>query len=378
MRQPSLLWLVAIGLLAFGCAPWTDPLSYNPFKCIYPVEPKGSRELGFDISYPASTLPRSLDRAIRLGGQFQVIRLDWNDIEGAGSGTTSGALTDPGDVLAEASQTAVNTGMKVALVIDPISREGNKVPDDLQETRFSAGRMRTRFKSLIDFVLTKLPPGNISVLVVGGELDGYDSHGDADVWTEYGLWLQNVATYLKANYPTLKTAFGASAHSLLSATEELEAGVKSAETFLGYAAYVDVVGVNYDGLGARLALKSPAEIPGDFALLTSRFTNEIHVLKLGYPSSEAAGTNADGQAWFYCEAMKAWDANRARITKVAVDRLNDFDRNEAVRIAAIYGSTAENFIEYLRSLGLVSSDGKSKQAYDILKEELEEREFISD
>ena len=378
MRLSSRLWLVAIGLLACGCVPWTDPLSYNPFKCIYPVEAKGARELGFDISYPSSAFAGSLARSQELGGQFQVLRLNWSDLEGSGSGTTSGPLADPGEALALAGRTSIDKGVKVALVIDPLSREGKKVPDDLHETRFSAGRMRTRFKSLIDYVLIRLPPDNVSVLVIGGELDRFDSEGDADVWTEYGGFLQNVATYVKANYPTLKTAFGASYYALTSPTNELDTGVKSADTFLSYASYVDVVGVNYDGLGARRALKSPAEIPNDFATLAAQFTNEIHLLKLGYPSSEAAGTNSDGQAWFYCEALKAWDANQSRITRVTIDRLNDFDRTEAVRVAGLYGSTAESFIEYVRSLGLIGSDGKAKQSYEILQEELEERGFITD
>lgn len=60
---------------------------------------------------------------------------------------------------------------------------------------------------------------------------------------------------------------------------------------------------------------------------------------------------------------------------MAVLRLNDVSRTAAESLADPYGITHEEFIEYLRTLGVRTDTGTLKQSFSIIKSELQKRSF---
>ena len=61
------------------------------------------------------------------------------------------------------------------------------MPADLENTRFNTELMKSRFKSLIDFVFTKIDYHLLTSLQIGNEIDGYDtSNENPDFWSD--IW----------------------------------------------------------------------------------------------------------------------------------------------------------------------------------------------
>ena len=95
-----------------------------------------------------------------------------------------------------------------------------------------------------------------------------------------------------------------------------------------------------------------------------------------YSSSTTTAGSENLQAEFFCEVFKAWDTHLARIPTLAALRMVDKTRSDAEAVATTYGLTGnENFIEYIRTLGLRSNTNQAKNAFDIIESELSKRGF---
>ncbi len=157
------------------------------FTCNSTAVSKGSRVFGMDIlDVPTGgAYTDSLAALKSIGGTFQTLHLYWNQIEAAGSGSTSGVFSDPYNSLASMNSIASAQGVKVSLRIHPIDLPGKYVPSDLSSTRFNNANLKARAKAMINFVFTKIDHGNVNQIFLGNEIDGYNPGSDTNFWLDY-------------------------------------------------------------------------------------------------------------------------------------------------------------------------------------------------
>lgn len=353
-------------------------------SCTYTPVAKGSRKLGMDIlsTTTAKDYASNLATLQALHGEYQTLHLTWSDLESAGSGTTSGTFADPSNALATFNTIANSTGIKLALTIRPIDAVGKTVPSDLVNTRFNNATLQTRFKNLINYVLTRIPKNNLVVLMIGNEIDGYNIGSDTNFWSDYAIFMNEMKLHVLNNHAGLKVGTTVTHAALTDAAKLLSGGSNSKAVFSAYfphaasgTAVTDVVGVTYYPLTNLLSMKEPSVVAEDFNSLVAFTDLPIYIQEIGYASSSSSNGSDYKQAQFFCEVMKAWDTHANAIPRMAILRVNDITRSEAETLAGPYGTSAESFIEYLRTLGLFTNAGVQKNAYTIVSAELAKRNF---
>lgn len=347
------------------------------YVCNSSPVPKGSRKFGMDILNPFSGGNYGTDFAAlkNLGGSYQTLHLAWSSLEAAGSGTTSGTFTDPGNALQTFSSLASSDGIKLSLTIRPIDATGKTVPSDLASTRFNTAVVKTRFKALVDYVMTRIPKTNLVSIMIGNEIDNYNPGADTNFWTDYGDFLNDVRTYANTNHAGLPIGFTATFEGVTNSSKTLSLGFNSVAVMQTYANLVDAVGVTYYPVTAAFAVHSASVVTGDFIKIVNFTSKPIHIQEIGFPSGSMNASSNYFQAEFFCEALKAWDTQITRIPNMALLRMNDVSRSDAEALAGPYGLSSEAFIEYLRTLGLQTNSGVQKQAFRILDAELKKRSF---
>jgi len=384
------LGLICLSFLIYSCLstkdsavlPEAPATTFN--SCNYTPAPKGSRKLGMDIlsETTAKNYASNLATLQSLHGEYQTLHLTWSQLESAGSGTTSGSFSDPSNALDAFNTIANNNGIKLALSIRPIDATGKTVPSDLANTRFNNAALQTRFKNLINFVLTKISKNNLVVLIIGNEIDGYNIGSDSTFWSDYANFLYEMKIHIANNHVGLKMGTTVTHAALTESTKVLSGGASSQTIFSSYfphiasgTAVVDVVGVTYYPLTNSLTMKDPSVVAEDFNHLVAFTDLPIYIQEIGYASSTASNGSDYKQAQFFCEVMKAWDDHASAIPRMAILRINDITRSEAETMAGPYGTSTESFIEYLRSLGIFTNAGSQKNSYTIISEELIKRNF---
>jgi len=340
--------------------------SDNPaskITCLNSFEPKGDRLLGMDIlnSAESGSFEADFEKASEFGIEFTGLHLLWDQIE-----TSPESYTDPGDALSAFSSFCSQNGIKLGLTVRPIDLTGKTVPSDLLSTRFNTELMKSRFKSVIDFIFSKIEYKLLTSLQIGNEIDGYDTSSEhAEFWSDYGDFLYEMKAYTEKTYPGLKIGFTVTLGGVISGTH------KSSGVFEALSEAVHLVGVTYYPLNGDFTVMEPSVVDSHFEAITSKFSGKtIYLQEVGYQTSSECNSSEEKQAEFICNVFTAWDKFRENIKLIEFVRLNDVSLEAAEELAGPYGLSDKKFIEYLRTLGLRTYDGNGndKKGLSILKE----------
>jgi hypothetical protein len=349
------------GVLLFSCGK-TDTEPKEQYNCILEsVVPKGDRKVGLDILdlNENEDFDRNMAFAKDLGIDFLPMHFDWNFIE-----TSPGIYEDTYSFLELISLFAAQNDLKLSLTLRPVDIPGKTVPSDLFETRFNDQQMIKRFELLIDFIFTIVDPDLVLNFQIGNEIDGYDTSNEpATFWNDYGIFLKEITAYFHTNYPGIKTGFTATFDGL----------TENPERYNTLLMNVDVLGTTYYPHKNGFNVKDPDCPFKDLAELVSHYdTKPIYIQEVGYQTSGINNSSEYKQAEFYCNLFRAWDIHAAQIETLSIVRLNDLSLQSAQESAGPYGLNSEDFIEYLRTLGIrtYENEGKKKQAFDIIKARL--------
>lgn len=334
--------------------------------CDVEVEPRGDRMLGIDLldTDQSGNFETNLEHARELGIDFIALHVLWDQLE-----PTPGQFTDPFNAIEALGQVAQANGWKFALTIRPIDLTGKTVPDDLEGTRFNDPIMAERFNALVDHVLTLVPPEVLTSLQVGNEIDGFDTRAEhPEFWSDYGFFLAAVAEHIHTRYPGLKVGYTGTHHGLT------QGALRDLGVWTALATVVDVLGVTYYPLESDFGVRDPQDVFEDFDAIAQEFPGmPLYFQEIGYQSSGTNRSNQRQQAEFFCQAFQAWDQHRDQIHLMNMVRLNDASHEGALELAGPYGLDNEEFTEYLRTLGLRAWEGKPKEAYDLVLEEVGKR-----
>ncbi|PID93331.1 MAG: hypothetical protein CSA95_08080 [Bacteroidetes bacterium] len=355
------LLLVSIVLLTLFCACSKDgPIADNFPECEMdnPL-PKGNRVLGLDLLdlTESNTFDQNIDLAKELGINFIALHLPWRFIE-----TTPNHYVDPYNAIELLGQVAVANNLKLSLTIRPIDLTGKMVPYDLENVRFNDFEMINRFKSVVDFVFTKINSNTLLNIQIGNEIDGYNTSNESPVfWEDYGFFLHEITNYIHSINPNVKVGFTGTCYGLLQNPTRFNTLLQS----------VDILGVTYYPINNDFRVKEPSTVFSDLDNLSTAFdTKPIYMQEVGYPSSETNNSSEEKQANFFCNFFKAWDSHANSIKSISIVRLNNLSKQGAMDAAEPYGISDSEFIEYLRTLGLRTFDkaGTNKKAFETIKD----------
>lgn len=350
------------------------------FVCDSTPVAKGARMFGMDILAEPSVggYADNLSSLKTMGGEFQTLHINWKDIEGAGSGATSGTFTDPYGALAALDGIAATDGIKVTLRIHPVDIPGKQVPTDLMNTRFNDANMKARAKAMLTYVFTQIDPAHVTHLMMGNEVDDFDPESDTDFWLDYPDFLFEMNVWLATNYPGIEIGFVSTLKGVTDQSKILahSSSQKSVDVLDGWMGVVDNIGVTYYPIETSFLMQANSHVATDFQNLVA-FTNKpIHLEEVGYASSKTVSGSDYFQAEFFCEVLKSWDTYQTQIPTLAALRMVDLSSTAASAVADTYNLSGNNyFIEYIRSLGIKTSIGTPKQAYTLLTSELDKRGF---
>ena len=329
-------------------------------------EPKGNRIIGLDLlnTNENGTFENNISHAKDLGAEFLALHLNWTSIE-----QTPNAYSDPGNALYLLNQSAKINNLKFSLTIRPIDLTGKTVPADLDSMRFNDTHMINRFKKVVDFVFDRVDANILLNLQIGNEIDKYDfSKEHPDFWADYGVFLNALRNHIKLKNNNVNVSF----------TGTLEGMLTNKTRFNLLAKNMDHIGVTYYPLKENFDVKKPDDAMATINTFVQAFDSKpIYFQELGYQTSESNSSSETEQADFFCRFFKVWDTYKDKIRSVNILRLNDLSLEEAKKSAGPYGLSNPEFIEYLRTLGIRTYDGKgnNKKAFDVIKKNLAARNW---
>ena len=340
-----------------------DPL--EDFTCqAENITAKSERTIGIDLLdlTENNTFDQNIMIAKDLGVEFIALHLTWLSIE-----PTPNTYEDPFDALELLSQYAAANNLKFSLTIRPIDLTGKTVPTDLDNTRFNDVKMINRFKSVVDFIFSKLPPSILLNLQIGNEIDGYNTSIEpSSFWDDYSIFLQEITAYAHTYDLNLKIGF----------TGTFKGMISNPDLYKDLLQNVDILGVTYYPLQNDFSVKDPDVVFHDFDDLVSTFGDyPIYLQEIGYQSSPENNSSETKQAMFYCNLFKAWDIHPQKIKAINMVRLNDLSLQSAEESAGPYGISNNKFIEYLRTLGIrtFQNEGTNKEVFQVIKENMSQR-----
>ena len=355
--------LLLLLLLFTGCKKDDPPT--ETFTCeIESPQPKGDRLIGLDLLNitETNTFEDNIDLAKELKTDYIALHTTWSGLE-----PSPNNYTDPIDAILLLGQTAQDNGFKFSLTLRPIDATGKTVPSDLENLRFNDEQMINRFKALLDYVFTRVEPSVLLNLQIGNEIDGYDTSNEhPDFWLDYSEFLAAIQQYMHATYPGV----------LVGYTAQLDGLLENPSIFSALNNAVDILGVTYYPLKSNFDVKAPSAVIDDLNELMSTYDDiDIYLQEIGCQSSARNNSSEAKQAEFFCNFFTVWDTHADRLKAANIVRLNDLSEADAEASAGPYGISSTPFIEYLRTLGLRSFDGEgqNKQAFQIIKDNLEAR-----
>lgn len=301
----------------------------------------------------------SFAQAQALGIQATGLASNWDDLETAPNTYDS----DP-NILAFAESFYPGVNTQISLEINPIDTVKRRMPSDLMSLPFDDPTVISRYESLLQWVFSQIPDLQLTSLTIGNEVDVYlDNHPSE--WSHYRNFFQQVSAYARTLRPGLKVGvkgtFPGMVGSARANMQELNQ-------------YSDVVEVTYYPLSADFVPESPTVVSADFNTITSLYPGRsIYLLETGYPSSTDCHSSEALQSQFVDQVFKAWDAHPNQIKLISFFSLTDFSPQLVDWFLTYYGISTSCFADYLGTLGLITYDGRQKQAYTELGKDAHQR-----
>jgi hypothetical protein len=306
------------------------------------------------IDTPDSSAPitsQSLDAAVALaqgaGVRGVIATYTWSDLE-----------PSPGQIDVSALQSGLGyyrqKGLQILLGIQVINTVKREVPSDLEDVAFDDPQFISRFHALLDAVRGALSGGE-RYISIGNEVDAYLGSQPAQ-WGTYTAFYADAVSYLHANSPQLSVG-------VTTTFSGYSAGNPAAVQALN--APSDVIILTYYPLqGDSQVLAATAPIT-DLPMMIGLAGNKPVVLQeAGYPSGTLNGSSEADQQQFVANLFQTWRAAGNQLPLLSYFLLYDLDATTCDALGVYYGSSDPAFLSFLCSLGLRTSDGTAKAAWN--------------
>lgn len=308
----------------------------------------------------AALLTQSFNLAYGAGARGQVSTWTWKELEPTQGSYDASKFTD----LDNAITNAVNHGMLPFVGVQLINTTVLEVPADLASQALDSPAMQTRFKALLDKLITP-HKGKIKYLSIGNEVDAYLRQHPAD-WARYKAFYNAMAAYARTLDPALKVGVTSTADGALvqSPNEVRELNTGSDVLILTYYP------IQFNAQGG-VSVRGPGVVAADVdAMLALAGSRPLVLQEVGYPAATSNGSSAAQQADFVSQVFTAWKVHPDRIPFLNFFLLHDFTPQMCADFGVYYGAAGSaTFADFLCTLGLREANGTPRPAWGRLVDE---------
>jgi hypothetical protein len=367
----SLVNIICIALLFNACKKEEVEENVISEECGNNYENRNGRIIGYDILDSPENGDFGTNYTIasdQLKSEFVQLLQPWNTFENKTQGVYDGEAMQ---LFENLNNFALTSGISLSLIITPIDIPGRFLPAYLGQRKFDDPQVISSFNNLIDRLFNPtdgiVDPEKVIALSVGNEIDHYNWSANNDQLQEYKTFLQGIKP--KVNAYGIPLHFTATLYGLEA----------NPNRWWDIIDVVDKVSVTYYPINSDFSVKQANIASTDvFSFLSKYPTTKVFFQEVGYPSSTKLNSSEAKQALFFCHFFKAWDRHKDKISHVSILRLNDVSLASAQATAVAYGLAGnENFIEYIRTLGIRTWDdeGVDKQSFHLIEQELIKRNW---
>src|SRR3989344_5279388 len=320
-------------------------------------KPRGNRLLGMAVSEGKIGFEKAFALAQGVGVKVIELPTSWNDGEPEARQYVEGWLPI-------ADQFYPQAGIKLAISLNPIDTNNLRLPKDLKNKSFNDPEVIERYKSFVDFAAKQLPNSDVFFVAIGNEIDIYLGSSDKR-WGEYTEFFAAVAPYVKEKFPS----------AVIGSKISYEGIIKLNDKVRRLNNYANVVLTTYYPFKqGGFIVRDPNTVHEDFKRIVDLYPDKkIYFAEIGYTSGSLNGSNETKQADFIKETFAAWDTYVDKITLFNFQWLHDQSPETVSAWQQYYGLKDKGFASYLGTLGLRTYDGKDKQAFVVLGEEVKKR-----
>ena len=326
------------------------------------VVPRGARRLEIAITDAEN---RDYDQSISLvmgaGAESVSLSVFWDELE-----TSPGTFAPDPNWLEISNSYYPGLDLQVSLVISVLDTTTARLPSDLAGRSFNDPELIVRFKALLDYIKTQIPDLELTSLAIGNEIDGVLGN-NLEAWKNYSAFFTPAAEYARQLWPGVpigtKIMFDGLIGPMSGSAENLN------QTS-------DVIMVTYYPLSDGFSVKDPDSVLEDFDQIASMYPQKkIHLVEIGYPTSEINNSSPEKQASFIRNVFSAWDEHASHITVLSYVWLTDLPQSTVAEYEEYYGFKDPALGEFLRTLGLrtYSGSGENKIGFDIFQAEADAR-----
>lgn len=289
------------------------------------------------------------------GVRGQMTTWTWKELEPTQGTFDANKFSDVDTSIAYASKLA----MVDYVGIQVINTSALEVPPDLASTPLDDPAMQTRFKALLDRVITP-HKGAIKYLSIGNEVDAYLRAHPAD-WPRYKTFYVAMAAYAKSLDPALQVGVTGTTDGALTLSTALLKDLASTSDVVILTYYP----LNFDAKGT-IRVRDPNVVSADLAaLLAFAGSRPLVLQEVGYPAAPSLASSEEKQAAFVSNVFAAWKANPGRIPFLNFFLLHDLTSKICSDLASYYGvSGSQDFYDFLCTLGLRKVDGTPRPAWN--------------
>lgn len=329
------------GVLAISALPRLNPLPTTAQQFVTLVTE------AFELTYNA-------------GARGQMTTFTWSSLEPTAGNFSSSEF----DNLNSAIANAQTRGVVQFIGIQLINTTARELPADLATLAFDDPSVRTRFRALLDRVVTP-NAGKIRYLSIGNEVDAY-LRAHPTEWPAYKTLYDDAVQYAHTLDPAIKVGVtGTADGALLQSPTELQTLNAMSDVII-----LTYYPLQFDAQGT-VTVRSPTVAASDFPSMLNFAGNKQLVLQeVGYPSAAANGSSEAMQAQFVTNVFAAWRASNGKIPFLNYFVLHDFTQQMCDDFGVYYGLPGNaSFKAFLCSLGLRKDDGTPRAAWSVFQNE---------
>ena len=296
-------------------------------------------------------------RSRSAGANVFNISIQWDELE-----TAPGVFEPSVDLLGIANAYYPNIGAEVSLMIGPIDTNNDRMPSDLRGRPYNDPVVIQRFRSLLDYVFSKIPDLQLSTFAIGNEVDAFLGL-DADAWEEYSEFFRETSAYARQLRPGLTIGVKVTYGGLIGSSANYARTLNEPS---------DAILTTHYPLKDDFTVEDPEVIGDVFDKLAAQYTgHQIRFMELGYPSASVCNSSEEKQAAFIRESFTAWDRHHEQIEYISFSIMTDRSQESVEEYGRYYGITDNRFLSFLRTIGLRtwSGMGTDKKGWTALQEE---------
>lgn len=300
--------------------------------------------------YDGSSIEPHFKQAVAAGISIVYISPKWNEIEPKASEYRFDSVD--ADI-----ERAVRNNVPVVCDFRVIDTNQRAMPTDLQKKDFDDREVHARLLAALDALAPHFR-GRVRWLMIGNEIDPYFGGHSREV-SAYARLFGDGAQHAKQLVPGL----------MVSATATV-GGLNQINGLLRpIYSQSDFVGLTYYPLNADFTVRGPDTVASDFARMVEAAAGKpILLQEVGYPSSTRNNSSDSQQAQFFQQVFDSLRRYRNNFIAANFFLMADFPDWLVDQFSRYYGSNAERFRSYLKTLGVFDDQGRPKPSWKVFQQ----------